>query len=617
MDPNVPGPKLAALTTLWQTYAVYQGDLSVRLHALHAKYAHDIGQIYGYKGKFIKGPFYRGWALFGTGHFSERNEEKHRIARNRIASIYSLNNILLLESQCDTCSSVLFQKLDELAEKSAITDVSGILAAYAYDCMARLGFGETLGFLSDEMKAKNAIYELSKAQRTMVILGTMTTINWFSSFRPIVKIVLKLLGRKGPALFLTYAQTYVQERMRLRTDDPFRYEQHKDLLNQFLEHGHTGNDLIRGNGITMGKELSIQEIIKNCIALFMAGADTTSATMIAFLRFVYAHPPSLVSLRKEIDDAVREGRITLPLSYSGSKTLPFYNACLKEAMRLNPVIGMPLQRVVPKGGFQIDGDFYPEGTCIGMVPQEVHTDPSIFGDDANTWNPNRWLSGNKNELERYNLTLKPGYGLGNILVYLIALLFKIIARETISTAEYIAPGEIRGTWLPRALPIRTGRRPTITWFPVPHRQINQLASTVQTEKINQTLRNVLEEKEAMVELRRSEHETHLQGLFVKKEVLASNEGPIKTRRECYGEIAHIHSGFDFSFHVILSPQDCKQVIDKGEGWGERHSCSGRLKGLPKEYLLIYAPRTQTELDVVTDIVRAGADFLSGQPACEV
>lgn len=74
-------------------------------------------------------------------------------------------------------------------------------------------------------------------------------------------------------------------------------------------------------------------------------------------------------------------------------------------MRLSPVIGMPLQRVVPKGGFQIDNDFYPEGTWIGMIPQEVHTDPGVYGDDANQWRPSRWLAGNKNELERYNLAV--------------------------------------------------------------------------------------------------------------------------------------------------------------------------------------------------------------------
>lgn len=74
-------------------------------------------------------------------------------------------------------------------------------------------------------------------------------------------------------------------------------------------------------------------------------------------------------------------------------------------MRLNPVIGMPLQRVVPKGGIWINDDYYPEGTWIGMFPQEVHTDPSVYGDDAREWNPSRWLTGNKNELERYNLTV--------------------------------------------------------------------------------------------------------------------------------------------------------------------------------------------------------------------
>lgn len=119
------------------------------------------------------------------------------------------------------------------------------------------------GFLSDEIKAKDAINKLSKAHRIIVILGTMTTINWFSSFKPFVKIVLKLLGQKGPQLFLAYAQSYVQERLRLRTSDPLRYEQHQDLLRQFLEHkyNNVGND----NG--MIKNLPVQEIVKVCLCL--------------------------------------------------------------------------------------------------------------------------------------------------------------------------------------------------------------------------------------------------------------------------------------------------------------------------------------------------------------
>lgn len=118
------------------------------------------------------------------------------------------------------------------------------------------------------MKAKDAIHELSRAHRIIVILGTMTTINWFSSFKPLVKIVLKLLGHKGPELFLAYAQTYVQERLKLRRDDPLRYEQHKDLLYQFLEHGYNNNNHA-DSGKANYKNLPVQDIIKVRVSLFI------------------------------------------------------------------------------------------------------------------------------------------------------------------------------------------------------------------------------------------------------------------------------------------------------------------------------------------------------------
>lgn len=45
------------------------------------------------------------------------------------------------------------------------------------------------------------------------------------------------------------------------------------------------------------------------------------------------------------------------------------------------------------------------------------------------------------------------------------------------------------------------------------------------------------------------------------------------------------------YYIILS------VIEKG--WGERHPLSGVVSVLPKEYLILYAPRDEEELQVVS------------------
>lgn len=66
-------------------------------------------------------------------------------------------------------------------------------------------------------------------------------------------------------------------------------------------------------------------------------------------------------------------------------------------------------------------------------------------------------------------------------------------------------------------------------------------------------------------------------------------------------------------HLTLHPFDVALVITRG--WGERHPLAGcpvlgkRL--LPSGFVMVYAPQNETEVGVVTDIVRAGAWWVGG------
>ncbi|SJK99819.1 uncharacterized protein ARMOST_03130 [Armillaria ostoyae] len=67
---------------------------------------------------------------------------------------------------------------------------------------------------------------------------------------------------------------------------------------------------------------------------------------------------------------------------------------------------------------------------------------------------------------------------------------------------------------------------------------------------------------------------------------------------------------DHLLHVVLAPQDCKQVIEKG--WCERHpfSSARRVISLPKEYLMIYGPRDDEELAIIGRILKAGVGYMT-------
>jgi cytochrome P450 len=72
---------------------------------------------------------------------------------------------------------------------------------------------------------------------------------------------------------------------------------------------------------------------------------------------------------------------------------------MKEAMRLHPGVGFPLERKVPEGGATICGVSLPGDTIISMSAPVVHVDISIFGKDAAQFRPERWLDGDEEQLK--------------------------------------------------------------------------------------------------------------------------------------------------------------------------------------------------------------------------
>jgi cytochrome P450 len=85
--------------------------------------------------------------------------------------------------------------------------------------------------------------------------------------------------------------------------------------------------------------------------------------------YLLKNPSTLSTLRSEVDAAAREGRISQFVTWKESQTLVYLDACVKEASRLHPPIGFPLERIVPdnNSGLEIDGYSIPPGTRVSMV----------------------------------------------------------------------------------------------------------------------------------------------------------------------------------------------------------------------------------------------------------
>ena len=130
-----------------------------------------------------------------------------------------------------------------------------------------------------------------------------------------------------------------------------------------------------------------------------AGSDTTAISLRSMFYYLCKNRRCYDELLKEIDDLDRQQKLSDPVTFAEANQMPYLQACMKEAMRIHPAVGQLLERVVPKGGAEIEGIFLPEGTIIGVNPWVPSRDRSTYGTDADIYRPERWLEADEERLK--------------------------------------------------------------------------------------------------------------------------------------------------------------------------------------------------------------------------
>jgi cytochrome P450 len=163
-----------------------------------------------------------------------------------------------------------------------------------------------------------------------------------------------------------------------------------------------------------GESLSDDTIIAEIFVVLGAGSDGFGSASTAFMVSILERPDIFARLMDEIGSAVKTGKLSYPVpTYTEvSQHLPFYAACIKEALRLNPSGATLLPREVQLGDpdIIINGQKVPVGTEVAMNPWIAHRDTALYGEDAEDFRPDRWLDdpAAAKVYEKYNLAW--GYG---------------------------------------------------------------------------------------------------------------------------------------------------------------------------------------------------------------
>ncbi|CAG8753189.1 2289_t:CDS:2, partial [Gigaspora margarita] len=133
----------------------------------------------------------------------------------------------------------------------------------------------------------------------------------------------------------------------------------KDLLSLLVK----AND-----NLPVDEQLTHNELLSQVMTLLLAGHETTSTALSWVLYFLAKNPEAQDLLRKEILDVLTD-RDHMP-KFEEIEHLKYLECVFKETLRIVP----PCM-----------------GTPMLISIYAIHHDPSIWGDDAEYFNPSRWL----------------------------------------------------------------------------------------------------------------------------------------------------------------------------------------------------------------------------------
>ncbi|KAF7377407.1 Cytochrome P450 oxidoreductase [Mycena sanguinolenta] len=265
---------------------------------------------------------------------------------------------------------------------------------FAIDAVGEMALGQSFGLCATDKDKDNWLPMLVKFLEIACLVGTQPIIapilRWISQIfpePPNIKILTGIVTGRMDSRFKGYAQQDISPG-------------HEDMFWMLMAAENPD-----------GSKYSLEQVRAAVGLILGAGSDTTAIIMRAMVRFIVGDAEIYRKVEKEINDAVNLGEIQFPLSNRDAEKLPYFQACLKETLRLHPPISWTLSRRVGAGGMHIAGRFFAEGTEVSMSPFVVHRQPEAYGYDAAMFRPERWLKADSEQrktMEHNNIAFGSG-----------------------------------------------------------------------------------------------------------------------------------------------------------------------------------------------------------------
>ena len=132
--------------------------------------------------------------------------------------------------------------------------------------------------------------------------------------------------------------------------------------------------------------------------------NLSAITLTALFYYLLKNPECYSRLQREVDEnfpAFGVKALEDPVDYTKAQKLLYLHACLQETFRIHPATGFNNERVVDPQGAIICGERIPGGTIVSCSSWVLHRNKEIFGEDVDSYRPERWL-GDSEDVKEMN-----------------------------------------------------------------------------------------------------------------------------------------------------------------------------------------------------------------------
>ncbi|KAK2865021.1 hypothetical protein FQN49_003984 [Arthroderma sp. PD_2] len=417
---GVPGPRVAAVTGWYEFYweCIKQGRYTFRIEEMHKKYGPVVrisprevhiddpafwDVLYTNnkldKDEWYYRPFEDNYASVGTVSW-----QLHRLRRGAMAKFFSKANVSALEPQVMAVVKRLCGRIEEHRISNKVVDISNAYRCFATDVITNYAVPQTIDFISTPDFA--AAYNRVLRDFSYIMLWHRQFPFVFPLLAAIPRWMISIFDGSGATLAVLDNQIRIENQAKAVIEtNGVRASSTPTVL-----------DAVYTCPMLRPEQKTLRRLTAEAVTLIGAGTETTGNTLSVFTFHVLSNPHVLKQIMMELAGAAKEGDVSEFLDNRTLKGLPYFQACIKEALRMGTGVSGRLPRVNPSSATSYTSPagktyIFPANTAISMSIRDIHSNEGIFN-HPRCFLPERWLQGSQQDIWRMEKAFVP-FSAGN------------------------------------------------------------------------------------------------------------------------------------------------------------------------------------------------------------